>query len=239
MIIENRRDLAQYLEERLNRTYEMLKERQELEQNLLKTYIIESNLPTIHSIPQVTGYQCDILPTEDRTLFILKIGHKKGIAKFYTDVFNNRFWFLHTLNKSQFTDSFINKFVTSTMNGLDFPWFPIQFLESIGRKDLFRGFSLRYDDKFLGVEGEDMAPIRNLSMKLWGETAPKVLDTLRKDKDLKHALALSGVGIKHYTNDDEYVINDITFQGKFTARGTSIDSHFEIIQEVQRDYEKK
>lgn len=238
MKLKNRRELTQYLEDRLTKTYERLKEGKELEQSLLKTYIIESNLPAISNIPVVSGYSRDILTTEDNTLFILNVHNKRGRATFYIDTLNPRFWFFHTVNKSEFTDSFINKFVTSPVNRLDFPWFPIQFLEERGREERFRGFSLRYDDKF--IEGdEDVVPIKTLSMKLWGNTAPKVLDILRQDSELKHAIALSGVGIKHFINHEDYVINDITFQGKFTARGTSIDSHFYVLQKVQKTYEEK
>ena len=139
---KNRRELTQYLEDRLTKTYERLKEGKELEQSLLKTYIIESNLPAISNIPVVGGYSRDILTTEDNTLFILKVQNKRGKATFYIDTLNPRFWFFHTVYKSEFTDSFINKFVTSPMNKLDFPWFPIQFLEERGREELFSSLIL-------------------------------------------------------------------------------------------------
>ncbi len=239
MTIANRKELTQRLERRLTNTYEMLKEgQQELEQSLLKTYIVESNLPTVFDIPKVNGYKTEILKTEDNTLFILKVQNRRKSGIFYIDTLNPRFWFIHTINKSEFTDSFINKFVTSTVNGLDYPWLPIQFLEGLGKEEQFRGFSLKYADKFVDAD-EDVAPIETLSMKLWGNTAQKVLEILRKDENLRHAVALSGIGIKHFINHDDFVISDITFQGKFTARGTSIDAYFYIIKKVQKNYEEK
>ena len=95
---------------------------------------------------------------------------------------------------------------------------------------------MKYDDVF--VEGdEDMAPIKNLSMKLWGNAGEKVLKILREDEELKHATALSGIGIKHSSGLEDFVISDITFQGKFTARGgTSIDGHFHLVKKTQEAY---
>ena len=240
--VSNRKELAQFLERQLTKTYEDLGEKRQLEfeQNLLKTYIIESNLSSVSEIPRVEDYETSVSETKDKTLHVLTVKNQRGVGVFYVDTLNPRFWIFHTVSKSEFSDFYINKLVVSIMNGLDYPWLPIQFLEEIGAGEHLRGFSLRYEDEFTSAdEHEGIVPVKTLSMKLWGNTASRVLEILRRDEELAYAVALSGIGIKHFANHDEYVIDDITFQGKFTARGTSIDAHFYVVRNVQRKYEEK
>ncbi len=68
MPIETRRDLYNLLEIRMKKTYEKLKEDQELEsgENLLKTYIIESTLDSIYSLQKVDGFKIKIDKTRDK-----------------------------------------------------------------------------------------------------------------------------------------------------------------------------
>ena len=239
MRIKNRKELTEYLEERLIKSYEELKENQELEQSMLKTYLIESNLPSIEKIPKIEGYEYKIIPTEDRNLHILHVEDRKSKMQFYVDTLNPRFWLFHTLSKSIFTDKFIKKFVTSKVNHLDFPWLSIPFLENIGEYSIFRGFSLKYVNEFVPVDQEEI-PVQKLSMRLWGNVAKDVLTALRNDKKLKHSIAIAGVGVKQYINSNgDFIISDITYQGKFTARGTSIDAYYYLLEKVKIDYEKR
>ena len=52
----------------MKKTYEKLKEDQELEsgENLLKTYIIESTLDSIYSLQKVDGFKIKIDKTRDK-----------------------------------------------------------------------------------------------------------------------------------------------------------------------------
>jgi len=240
MVIRNRRELTEYLENVMCRSYEELKEigKLEYEQNLLKTYMIEANLKTIKELEKIPqkGFEITIQETQDKYIYILKVhkGDEKGV--FFVDTINPRFWLFHSINSSVLTDFFIKKLVGITLNYLDHPWFPTQFMEEIGREGIFRGFSLKYENEFDG-EGDDIA-VNSLSMRLWGTTAPKILKILRQDDALNFSIALSGIGIKYFIGRGDFVIDDISFWAKFTARGTSIDGHFNIISKIQRKYER-
>ncbi len=242
MQIETRKDMYLYLGDVLTKTYDEIKKYQKYEfgQNLLKSYVIESNLDSITALPKFEKSDIKISKTRDDTLFLLEYKKEEKKGEFFVDTINPRFWVFHTVSKSDFTDAFINKLVTQTINGLDHPWLDTQFLEAIGEREQFRGFSLRYKDEFMEDKEEETAPVGYLSMRLWGYTAPKVLKALRSNDELKHSIALSGVGIKRILNgNEEFIIEDITYQGKFTGRGTSIDGHFFVINRIVGEYASK
>lgn len=237
-LIKNRKELSEYLESKMVSSQEKLEEEGELEfkQFLLKTYLIESSVSDLNSIPAPEGFNIHIQQTQDRTLQILNVQKESAKATFYLDTVNPRFWLIHTVDSSSFTTPFIQKYVSSVMNGLDHPWLPTQFMIGLSQKDEFRGFNLKYDEEFV-KEGKEKA-IENLSMRLWGKAAPHVLRTLKKDHELKNSIAISGVGIKH-SIDGDYAIDDIASWGRFTAKGTSIDGHYFIIQDIQKQYAEK
>lgn len=222
----------------MTKTYEKLREEYELEygQNLLKTYIIESHLSSPSNIPKLKDYGMSLSKTGDTTLHVLNVVRDDLRGTFYVDTFNPRFWLLHTTDRSLFTDRFIKKMVSTTMNSLDHPWLWTQFLENLGEQGIFRGLSLKYDDIFV-EDDEEKIPVKTLSMRLWGTVASRVLNILKEDKELRHAVSLSGIGIKRYFDEESFVIDDISFWGKFTAKGTSIDGHFHILSGIKKDYE--
>lgn len=238
MPIINRKELSEHLESVMASSQERLEEEGELEykQFLLKTYLIESSVIDIHQIQSPEGYNLKIQKTNDKTLQILKVQKNSSTATFYVDTVNPRYWLFHTVDSYRFTNPFIHNYVTSVMNGLDHLWLPTNFMIELSRKDNFRGFSLKYKEEFTLID--DKKPVENLSMKLWGEAAPHVLQTLKKDKDLKNSIAISGIGIKHSANGG-FAIDDITSWGKFTAKGTSIDDHYFVVRDVQTRYSEK
>lgn len=243
MALKNRIELTRYLAEVMSNTYDKLRKEGELEfgQNLLKTYIIESNTSPqkIRNSLDYAGYTTSIQETEEKTLFTLQVANKKNIDKkeqkpinFYLDAFDPRFWLLHTTGKSTTTDAIIKRTINMLANGLDHPWFTRTFLEQTAEKSIFRGLSIRYDDIFIR---DEESPIKQLSMKLWGTAASEVLQTLKNNPKLSHSISISGVGIRR-SYDDNFVIDDINYWGKFTAKGTSIDGHLQILSELKSKY---
>jgi len=227
----------------MTRSYEMVKTEKKLEneQNYLKTYIVESNLNSITEIPAPNGVKVDIKNIEnDKYLYIYKIYDikKKKESQFFIDTIGDRFWLFHTLSDSNSSDYFIDKLIEQNLNGLDHLWFSTRFMEDIWKKGMSKGFTLRFENEFVEEDEGAKAPIKSLSMRLWGENAPKVLKTLRKDEDLSGSIALSGIGLKKFVSEEDFVINDISYWAKFTARGTSINAHYDIIGNILQSYKK-
>ena len=240
MKIDNRKDLFEYYESLLNNTYEKLRAGEDFEQgqNLLKTYLVESELADPRKMEPPLGYTSTVSKTNDPNLFKLKIKKEKQVADFYIDSRNKRFWTFHTDGKSSFTDSFILRSIRRPMNGLDHSWLSNSFLTDISSKYTFRGFSLKYDDKFEKKKKNEDLDVNKMSIKLWGTIAPEVINRLKGDPKLQHSIALSGVGIKNISEDsfDDFILDDINFWGKFTARGTSLDEHFSVFNHVRDKY---
>jgi len=241
MAIKTRRDLYNLLEKRMRSTYEKLKEDQELEygENMLKTYILESTLDSIHSLQKnIGGYKVRIFKTQDKTLYEMKV--YKGDephSTFFVDTSDPRFWILHTLSRSDKTDQFMNRLVFSVSNNIDFPWFNTYFLENLVKNEIFRGFTLKFEEK---IVDDERLPVKSLSMRLWGDAAPKILEALRSHSSLRYSTALSGIGLKHFFDSDgDFVIENITFNAKFTSRGTTIDGHMFIVRKVLEKYKNE
>ena len=78
--------------------------------------------------------------------------------------------------------------------------------------------------------------MKELAMRLWGSEAASVLSTLRTSAQLQRSTALSAVGVKLKPDEDEFVLDDVYYTGKFTTRGTSFDAHLRIVQNVLDSY---
>ncbi len=237
--IVTRSALTRTLERAMARSYARLREDQELEagQNLPKSYLLESDGHDPEAILSSSGAKLTVEPTRDRTLFRLK-GRKKHRGQqdplFYLDAIHERFWTLHTFARSEIADAFVNDLVDSPRSGLDFLWLPRGSMEQLGDGGPLRAFSLRYKGQFTSQDSE-RTPIKAMSMRLWGRSAGYVLDTFRQDELLQHAMSLTSVRIRR-GNGEDFAIDDVTHQGKFTARGTSVSMHYSILRQVQETY---
>jgi len=258
--IRNRMDLHRFLEVVVNKTYELEKEYQRLEEdlNMVKSYIIESHKP-VNELT-ASGYTIRVSKTNDPTLFIVNF-KKTDMSKFstlYVDVFDDRFWTAHTVEKSAIADPFIGKIARTEIKN-DYIWLPSQYMGRFKEKGIPRGITLQYSE-IMGDEEEKL--IGDLSMKLWGAASGDVLELFRNLPHIKaliqkgdeeklyhildvceglaHSSPLSGIGITYTSKDDEdsiYVLDDIIYKGKFTARGgNSIDSHLYLIRNTKEEY---
>jgi len=158
----------------------------------------------------------------------------------FVDFRNPRFWKVHTMGGSNASDWFVGRLI-SIGPDLDRAWLPAELLESISRLGFFRGLGLDFDLRpFLGDdEDDDQAPVTTLKMQLWGNKAARVLDVLRAEGAFPGQTTLSKVKVKYRLSDespDLFTIDDVKFDGKVTARGTSFQSHSDLLSTVQESY---
>jgi hypothetical protein len=235
-LIETRKQLDDLLDRRLNKTFESLKEEQELkyEQGLVKSYIIESNLSQISDILLPKVYDVSIKKTNDPNLSVLNFDHKnQSSGTLYLDTSNKRFVVAHTVNRTSVVDNLIRRIVEPMQSNLDQPWIPIEMLKEIPETEELRGFSVKYDDRFYS---KDLESSVDISMRLWGNSANKILSTLNNEKTVNHSIAVSAVGVKYSSSIENFAIDDISYHGKLTARGTSINDHYYLIERVISEY---
>ena len=250
--IKNRRELHQFLESVMTRTYELEREYGHLEEdlNMVKSFIIESHSPL--DTLTVPGYNVWVSRTDDPTLSVVTF-RKDDVRKFstlYVDTLNERFWTVHTVEKSAVVNPFIDRIARNEIEK-DYVWFPCQYLERFKERGSPRGLTIQYSE-LLG----DNHMNGNLSLKLWGSAAGCVLELFRQlshiktilpdnnshileiCEELSHSSPLSGIEIKYLLDGGpQFVLDNIAHKGKFTARGgNSIDGHLYLLRSAKKDY---
>ncbi|MGB8991707.1 MAG: hypothetical protein WCD80_06595 [Desulfobaccales bacterium] len=257
MRVKNRQQMAQVLNDRMTRTYSSLSERQELEPDtsLVKTYLIEAHLSEsaesekalalaekVFSQQNFAGKsQVKTSRAEEPTLISVEMRTKDEHWVTYVDFTNSRYWLLHSLASSNSMDWMIQKLIKNSPE-LDRAWLSADFLEYISKLGSFRGLNLDYDRRMLFYTDDSKflkTPLEFLKMQLWGDKAADVLRILRDKKAFPHETTLSKVKIKFWLDKQEngdFSLDDIKYDGKITARGTSFQSHISLISHIYEKY---
>jgi len=245
--VSNRTELFEYLEDHMSKTYDKIKTEGELEyeQNILKTYIIESNVDIKNLKPiYEKKVKINIQDTDDKSLYILHIEKSKEIkATFFSDTLNPRFWILHSIGSASSTDYLMNNLVSPIMSHLDHPWLDKKLLESIKMEnsDYTRGIGIQYKYGLIFPHEDEIG--ETFTMRSWGSESENILKQLEKIDSLSHMLSLTSVGFKRNFNGEinnhGTIIEDINYQSKFSVKGTSIHEHLRTINNVREKYESK
>lgn len=245
MKVKNRKELFGYLEDLMTKTYEKIKEEGELEyeQNILKTYILESNID-ISALREMyqNKFTISIEKTEDKTLYMVSTTIDNKKVEFYVDISEPRFWIFHTVSKSNLADSFVRKLVTPIMSHLDHPWLDKKFLEGVKAKnaDYTKGIGIQY--KYGKIFPDEEDGMEYFTMRAWGLLSENILKEIEKNKELRHTLAVTSIGIKKIFENNTttgMIIEDINYLGKFSVKGTSIQAHLDIVEDIERIYSSK
>lgn len=102
------------------------------------------------------------------------------------------------------------------------------------RGNKFRGFGLKYEDIF--TEKEVDIPVAELRMTVHGSSSIDALNALKKVRKLRPSISYSMVSVKR-GNYREYVIQELTYSGRFVGRGgTSIDDYISLIEMSRKMY---
>jgi hypothetical protein len=251
-IARTRQDLAQLMDQVMNQTYSSLEEDQELEleTSLVKTYMLESHLTedaspqqirstlqTVSETPLARNRKLVLDDTRDPTLFHLSTVVDRERVILYIDVSNPRFWLLHSANRSTALDWILDR-VTKEQDQLDRGWLWPELLQELSTKGSFRGLGLDYDRRLVpDVDFESPESVEYLKLQLWGMQASKVLQVLQDS--FPHATTLAKVKVKYWlsqSGDGDFSLDDVKFDGKITARGTSFQSHLALVAALYRRY---
>jgi hypothetical protein len=236
--INSRSDFRDLLYSRMKDSYESVRDEQKLDvdQNFLKSNLIETNRENLdEAVLAGEQFAMKVENTENQGFKILKVKKDDKRYEFYLDKMDERFWSIHSLEGSEITKQVINKMVFPRYTKLDFTWFSNRFMEDIWREDSnsFRRFNLQFEDEV--AEEEEDADIGKLSMQLWGRKANSVLEALRESEEVSGSTSLSVVGVKQ-KYEDEVLLEDINYKGKFTARGDAVESHFREMRTLRDNY---
>jgi hypothetical protein len=254
--IRTRRQLFDFLQSQIQATYSDLKENQRLsyESSLIKSYIFEVNAPELLNgkpnewMTRIFGmgdnprYQADFIPTDEDAFHQLQIKIDGHELRLYIDAASDpRFWLAYSISESQKLDRWLEMVVRKSID-FDFVWLWPHFLERVQEYGYFRGFGLDYDyRKFEAVETETTT---YLKMQLWGgENTRKIYKILQDDNEFRSKVVLSKVRFKQMGGEDHnpdiFAIQDVKYNGKFTARGTDLNTHLVTLNDVRSQYREQ
>ncbi|BAD84782.1 hypothetical protein, conserved [Thermococcus kodakarensis KOD1] len=247
--IKTRGDLYEWLEVNMARSYAEILEEQKLEpdQNLVKTYVIESNISPKFLKYVLRGLfdSIKVEPLEDYLLYRIDITDKdkKLQVHFFLDAKDSRFWRVFTLDKAQDVDSAYNKFVSQIKSRLDKLWLSNKLLKKfmhISFKDVYlRSISIKHDETAFSTEEEKKEnKVSKLRIDGSGELVKDLLEIVEEHEKFRYMTRLTKIGIKLVEKEypDKFVLEDLYYWGKFTAKGTSFDEHLEFIDSVVHTY---
>lgn len=252
-----RTEMAAHLEEVMSHAWTELEDRQRLEAgtSLLKTYLLE-----VHSSRRArhqdllrllqTAFSTDVLgarsqtrvhETDEEFFFRVEAQWAANNAEYYVDANDHRFWVLHSISNSLKADNILRRVIANDSH-FDSAWLPMQLLERVTDMGAFRGLHLDYDRREVPDVEFDVpeAPVEYLKMQLWGNRARRVLELLRQPDAFANATTLSKVKIKHWLNqaedEDSFSLDEVKWDGKITARGTSFQSHLNLVNSIYTSY---
>ncbi|WP_271397069.1 hypothetical protein [Salinicoccus roseus] len=168
--------------------------------------------------------------------------------EYYFDIRDSRFWIISSNAKAVETDKLHQNLLRD--NSMDSIWLPSSYIYSLRYEEIGKMYSIGINYKELISEKDEDLQINkylnqseDLSLDLSRNKASAVLDILR-DSDIKHNLAYDKISIINSTYEENYentnfVLNDLKFNGKVTARGNSYSHHLDTLNKLLGDYSYK
>ncbi|OMP67064.1 hypothetical protein [Domibacillus epiphyticus] len=217
--------------------------------NQLKSYIVENHLDSgkstqsydekviefFNKINSGLKYDFKIRQSKDEHLFI----NSSSEGTVYIDTSQKRFWKIHSVAKAEVSDYF-HRILTKKKN-FDQIWLPIPFLLGLPKFGEMYGIGISFTEELKDDEFESLYPDNsdNLSMNI-RRLYVKELLKLMKNSSMKEVMGVNKISILDPSSEENesYIIDDITFFGKVTARGTSYSKHSHILESILYNYKK-
>lgn len=240
--------MISYFEDLLYKNHDRQQKEYKNATNQLKTYIVEGHLSNTNSTKHdhvvehlkeldidKEIYNYKVSETEDENL--IRLTFRTG--DLFVDAMNPRFWVIHTAIKAEHSDLFHIKLLQE--NNMDHVWLPIPFLKGLKKFGETYGLGISFTE-FLNRDERDNRLFEkqdtfNLDIRrLYVNEMLSLFD----HSELKIVAGINKVSILNYSEDEneDYIIDDITYAGKITGRGTSFGKHHLLTQNILSYYEK-
>ena len=249
--VHSRRDLLEYLSQSARSEYLEFEERGVRQvATLLKSYIVERHLQPDGvelSWPPFLRAQ----PTRDSHITLLTTGDE---LVFFAERVSQRFVLIHTIAKTERTDSIIRRLSGGVNSSTDRAWLPSSFMLENYRGG-FAGYKIAHDhlsfsrtdseeefDPFDTVNGPDAA----LPTDPDGASGFRMASTSRRyaREDLrdilggnlfKHRRALDWIETVN-RSDEDWIISTVYSNGKIISKATSTESHTSEAMRITEAY---
>lgn len=262
ILVLNKSEMISKFDEILFKNYERFKTEEKNETNQIKSYILENHLfvedtnryesiirylkewveKLTYISPKKAEWNLKINETHDEHL----ISISTIFGEIYLDITNPRFWIMNSAVKAKQSDMvFRNLLKEESMDNI---WLPSTFINDLDKYGKIYGLGVSYtellkqDSPFAEIdsyfENDD-----KLTLNIKRLNTNKMLNVLQQS-DFKENIAISKISLlKYEENLDEsqsdFIVDDITYFGKFTAKGTSYAKHSHLVNSIFDEYGKK
>lgn len=207
----------------------------------LKTYILESN-KEIPSHLNTDKISCKVISTGLEHMKILQVSLENGDShEFFLDVSDDRFFVLHTRDKSENADRIIESLVKSPKYAFDHVWFYSDLLKRFADKpgNSFKGFGVSYSNKLFKPKQNEDSDIEDLTLNISGSLVEKMTHLVENEPRIKRAAAYNKIRIMRgqgYSTFD-FIQDDIYSTGCFVVKcGKSIQDHLHLVDICKKEY---
>lgn len=237
--------MMDYFDQAMDSSYASLKERQyqDAGENLAKTYILELHNPRKDRV--LFGNFLDFI--SNQSFSVEEMGDSslykvmKGEAVYFFDAIDPRFFLIHSPSKAQLCNEDIGELIKAYPR-LDRTWFNSDLLESLSYYGDFESWKSTFNSKKIFTK-TDLSMHEDLN---WEELNLTVktrdsrgkLDMIRKTQIFSDMLPITGMRIRRDSGDESFAREDITYNGKFTARGNNFTDHLDVVTEFSRGYSR-
>jgi len=263
--IQTRRELFDYLEQQMNRSYRQVLDTGILlsDSPFLKSFIFEFDwepgnlgkdeaayLKDSLTIPSGNAARQPSPPTIRETaesgFYQVQWHWRRGRPTLlYLDTASDpqrRFWLGYSLAEAADLNVVVER-LAQRVPAFDRAWLWPSFLESTQDRGEFRGIGLDYDyRRFENREGATDST-NYFKVQIWGGPGTReILNFIGGHEDFRGRTVLAKVRMKFWDdpNDrDRFALEDIKYNGKFLCRGTSFDSHQSLLSETRNLYAEK
>lgn len=206
---------------------------------------------------QKTHVTASVEKTRDDSLFRVRWNYRKKIVDAYFDVEprrgEHRFWMIDSLSDASILESLIEKIVKQS-NDVDRVWLWPEFLNAVKSKGRFRSINLAYDyrdfEEKESHQQEDryveLGKYLKIDVRGGNEEVLHALEEILETELLGAKVVPSKIGIRYEGEEplaerrsNIFAIEDIKYDGKMVVKGTSIDLHKELAQEIIKRYSSK
>jgi hypothetical protein len=262
--INNRRDLFDYYEEHMNKTYRQILNSGHLEgdTNVLKTYLLEFAWDPLNLNISEPAYLSEnlslktqgttgntiipkVIETEEEGLYLLTWPGFRSEPKLYLETGINpdrRFWTAYSLSDAADIDRALDN-LTNHQPDFDRFWLWPDYLSKKQSEDRceFRGVGLDYDHRRFIDRISLVEPTDYFKVQIWGgKESQRILQFIASNDDFKRRMVISKIRMKclHPTDLASFAIEDLKYNGKFTTRGSSFNTHQSLVYDIKNEYSK-
>ncbi len=186
-------------------------------------------------------YSTCLHPAEDPDLATIEITNDSGLHAFlYVDWADPRHWLLHTFAASRLADRFVSGLAAARRN-VGRASLPGEFLENTAALGSTVAMTLRHERRVFPPGAAKGAP-DFVKARIWGTRADRLLSLVRAPGTFAEGIALSTVQVRHQPragDDRVFCLDDLRWDGRIIARGTSFQAHLEVAAALQGCYARQ